>query len=198
MDNPTQQLLNRFKHGDQSAFTELYHMLYQPVLFHARGLVELEQAEEATADAFYKLWLHRAGFDHLGGIRKWLRITVTNQCINILKSDSTIDKKHKALAYLNEETCQEAYFRDEAEFDLFEKIFKEIENLAPRQKDILKLYYLQKKTIAQIAAELHISEITVKQAKARALQLLKLKISPEELLAFNVFILSAASLNYCS
>jgi RNA polymerase sigma-70 factor, ECF subfamily len=77
------QLVKKAKNGDTQAFGELV-MIHQTFAYNLalRALGSPEEAQDATQEAFLKVWQALPGFREEAQFRTWLYRIVVNQCYN--------------------------------------------------------------------------------------------------------------------
>jgi len=110
-------------------------------------------------------------------------ITIRNACLNYIKQakrDSLSKKQH---AYLTGEK-EEFVLNEMIRAEVLKEIMEEINNLPEQCRKVLKLGYLEGMKNQEIADLLNISIHTVKNQKARAIQLLKIRLRDRDLMAF--------------
>lgn len=154
------------------------------LIFYARSYVTLPEAQDITVEAFVKLWRTEQNtlFFTLAQLKQWLRVTVRNACIDLLRRKQLLEKKQIDLSYLAEVSIESEAFYSETEFLLFEKIGLAIDQLDPQRKVIFKMAFLEGKTNEEIAAALHLSRQTVKNTKTDALKIVRNLVGAKELL----------------
>lgn len=157
--------------GDLEAFEQLVGR-YQGMV-HALAMSILrrpEDAEEATQDAFLKLFRARNSFDHQRPLEPWLLRIAGNACRDRLRRRRTSeipglqggDEGRTALARI-------ADYRHpgSAGHQADQTVRGELEQLSPRVRTAIELKYLYGYTNQQIAAALDISVSNVKVHVAR-------------------------------
>lgn len=83
MQQNERQLVSKAKNGDTQAFGELV-MTHQTFAYNLalRALGSPEEAQDATQEAFLKVWQALPGFREEAQFRTWLYRIVINQCYN--------------------------------------------------------------------------------------------------------------------
>jgi len=66
---------------DEQRFQQLFSGYHQAIVYYARRMVELPEAEAITADSFAKCWQLRHRFDHTQKVRSFLYVTTHKACI---------------------------------------------------------------------------------------------------------------------
>lgn len=173
-----------FKNGGPDALQTLLKHFYNPLcLFADRLLADRAAAEDIVGESFIKLWHKRTDFETLQNIKAFMYITVRNACLNYLKRAKRDSLSKKQLAYLTGEK-EEFILNEMIRAEVLKEIMHEINNLPEQCGKVLKLGYLEGLKNQEIAALLNISVHTVKNQKARAIQLLKLRLGGRDLTSF--------------
>lgn len=169
--------------GTPEALQHLLKLYYGPLcLFANRLLKDSAAAEDVVGESFIKLWTKRANFDDLQNVKAFLYITVRHASLNYLKRQKRNALTQKQLAYLSDEK-EEFVLNEMIRAEVLQVIMHEIEKLPDQCKKVAKLGYLEGLKNQQIADLLHISVHTVKNQKARAIQLLKIKLRDRDMMA---------------
>lgn len=172
------------KNGDPEALQTLLKHYYSALcLFAERLLADSAAAEDIVGESFVKLWKKRADFENHQNLKAFMYITVRNACLNYLKQakrDSLSKKQH---AYLTSEK-EEFVLNEMIRAEVLKEIMDAINNLPEQCRKVLKLGYLEGMKNQEIARLLNISVHTVKNQKARGIQLLKVRLRDRDLMAF--------------
>lgn len=166
-------LVASFRKGDEKAFDEVFRRFYVPLSYFAFHLIQdRAQAEDIVQDCFVSLWKRRKKLSHIESIKNYLYTSVRYQCLKHIQrkkglhfdvDDLTADISVEPLI-IAAETANELY--------------KHIENLSPRLRDVIKLFYLEGKSYQEIAKILQIDAKAARQRRLRGiLELRKIKIS---------------------
>jgi len=169
-------LWEAFRQGDEQAYATIYEQ-------HAAALYEyglrLTQEEflvrDALHDLFVKLWTKRATLTRIDNIRYYLLTGLRNALLDTKRRDQRY--QHVSL---NEDAPFRLSFSPEAEAAHHDeqqaqsaRLLAAIEQLSPRQKQVIYLRYYQELEYAQIAELLAINVKGVYKLTARALDALK-------------------------
>lgn len=171
MNGTETSFLARINGKDRQAFHELYKDYYRPlVMFAVHYLGEQEIAEDIVQDLFVAVWEKKGTFFSEQGFRAFLYNSVRNTCLNTLKHKKVEEK------YLNQ-TSLSGEWNEECEYEvtteeLYERLFKVVDGLPLRCKEIF-LLHLDGKKNEEIAEKLHISLLTVKTQKKKAMRYLR-------------------------
>ena len=182
--------------GGPDALQLLLKQFYSPLcLFAERLLKDKAASEDIVGESFIKLWHKRADFESLQNIKAFMYITVRNACLNYLKQAKRESLNQKQLAYITGEK-EEFVLNEMIRAEVLKEIMHEIDKLPEQCGKVLRLGYLEGLRNQEIADLLHISVHTVKNQKARAIQLLKIKLRDRDLMTFLLlctFLRAAAS-----
>jgi RNA polymerase sigma-70 factor (family 1) len=175
-------IIASFRKGVPDALQSLLKQFYSPLcLFAERLLGDSAAAEDIVGESFVKLWNKRTNFESLQNIKAFMYITVRNACLNHLKQAKRDSLSKKQLAYLTGEK-EEFVLNEMIRAEVLKEIMQEINNLPEQCRKVLKMGYLEGMKNQEIADLLNISVHTVKNQKARAIQLLKIRLRDRDLM----------------
>ncbi|RAJ08882.1 RNA polymerase sigma-70 factor (ECF subfamily) [Chitinophaga skermanii] len=177
-------LLQSFAAGDEQAFSVIYQRFYKGLMVFALRFVESTTAEDIIAETFIKLWQTKNEFQSLGQLHQWLRITLRNACLNHIRQDKNASERQQELLYLSDEAIDYQFSTAHLYANLHTRIIQEIEKMPKQQQTILKLFFVEEMSNADIAQQLNISVQAVKNQKVTALKVLRKTFKDEELWLF--------------
>jgi RNA polymerase sigma-70 factor (ECF subfamily) len=154
----------------------------------AQRFVSFAEAQDLLSETFIKLWQQKGSFASEAQLYQWLKITVRNGALNLLRQQKSTDVRQQQLLAQLEDRYEETLFQSEIETSLFTRIFAEINSLPPQQQKILRLFFLEGKDNAAIAQELSISVQAVKNQKVTALKALRNTFGKEDLLLYLLYL----------
>lgn len=190
-------VLVAFRNGGPEALQSLLKQFYSPLcLFAERLLGNKAASEDIVGEAFIKLWNKRDNFENLQNLKAFMYITVRNACLNHLKQAKRDSLNQKQLAYLTGEK-EEFVLNEMIRSEILQEIMQEVNNLPEQCGKVLKLGYLEGLKNQEIADLMNISVHTVKNQKARAIQLLKVRLRDRDLMSLLLLLtlLKAGSAN---
>lgn len=164
----------------------LFDLYYTRLCYFAHKMIlNKEAAEDIVQDAFVAYWKKQADFDNEPSIKTFLYLTVKNACLNVIRHESVVKKfvENQDMTILEEEKITENIIRSEVAGE----IHNAISALPQGCRQVLTLAYFGGLKNDEIAQDLAISVNTVKTQKARALQLLRLKLDAGSLILVIVF-----------
>ena len=183
-------LIARAQTGDQEAFGSLVE-LHQDFVYNLayRILQDAAEADDATQEAFVKIWQALPTFRGEAKFTTWAYRIVRNGCLNRLRSarsnprtvsvetsfEEGDDEERDLLSRIpGLETDEPAW-----QFDTQERrrlIWQSVDALPIKYREIIGLYYSQEMSYEEIAAALDVPVGTVKTHLYRAKGLLKVKL----------------------
>ena len=168
-------LLKKFQNGDERACRLLYTQFYRPVCYFVKNIVDSpDQAEDITSESFIKLWARRETMRSVSQVKSFLYITARNAALNHLKALQVRSRSQDDLIRAMESTAEQDHFIARiVKAQLLQHIYDEIEKLPPKLQQVFKLIYIEGLTTKEIAAQLAIKEQSVRNAKTKALAMLR-------------------------
>lgn len=181
-DADDRALLSQMRAGETSAFTALFERYYDLMRVFADSIVgSAVEAEEIAEDVFVRIWETRSQLEVRSSVRSYLYAATRNHAINRLRSDST--RRH----WLEEASAQGyapgmGRAPDEADAEirvteLERAIDDAIEQLPPRCRQVFLLHRQHGLSHQEIAAAMETSVKTAENQMARALKLLRDRLS---------------------
>lgn len=175
-------MLTGLKSENPKAFAFFFDLHYNPLCYFAERLVKDQQvAEDVVEESFMKLWDKRSDFESEHGIKAFLYITTRNACINIIKQSQRDTLSQAEMLYLADKK-EEFVLNEMIRSEVLRVIGRELDKLPVQCRTILKMSYVKGLKNHEIANQLDISVHTVRNQKARGLQLLRTKFEGTQLL----------------
>lgn len=159
--------------GDETALAHFFK-LYQKSLgyFALRMIGDRDEAEDIVANCFVKLWNLREAFASPEKLKSFLYVSCRNACLNHLRNLKVRTYAHQTYSTELEGSEKDVLYKI-LESEVLQALHKEIDRLPANYKDVFcKIYFEQRKT-DDIATELGLSIQTVRNYKARAVELLR-------------------------
>jgi RNA polymerase sigma-70 factor (family 1) len=172
-DNNEDAIMFGFREGDKDAFREIYDRMVRQLTFFVENIIfSPVDAEDIVANAFTKLYHARTGMRSIGHIKRWLYVIVRNESIDYLRLRSRQRESHTEVAYLGAES-DDHHETERVKSAVFQDVLNEIEKLPRQRKAILRMYFFEQKSTAEIAKQLGLNSQTVLNHKAKALESLR-------------------------
>lgn len=178
MKQLSEELLIAFNQGSPHAFQAIFNSFRMRIFYFVKNLIDDRlTAEEIASDTFVKLYRLHDRFSTYNNIQAFLFITARNASLDFLKYRQRQRQHQVELENYEEETIDLPLFAEtNIEADVLQFIYSEIEKLPRQSKRIFKLFYLENKSVREIAETMGISQQTVSNAKHTALKLLRMKV----------------------
>ncbi len=124
---------------------------------------------------FVKAFRKHEDFSSLERLKAFLYITANNAALDFLKTEKRHNRIHEELKYSDQSTMEDAelaYIKTEA----VRAVHQAIEELPPKSREVIRLLFIEGKTLPEVAAEMQLSYNTVQNHRARGLELLRMAI----------------------
>ena len=173
------QILEKLRNGDESGFRDMFDLYYKPLcIFSLKYLDSIDQAEDIVQDTFIRFWNNKSYKNIKSELRSYLFVAVKNNSMNFLRKNVSIrfeeiEEQADLLVEYN--------FEDDDDIDILKfKLYKAIEALPPKGREIFKSIVLRNLKYKEVAELNGITVNTVKSHYSRAL--IKLRSSMDILL----------------
>lgn len=132
-----------------------------------------EDAEDVITEAFLRLWQSRGRFENSAAVGGWLRVTVRNQCLNLLK------QRHVNQGRLNElstmmQDIEENWDHEDLLGELLQEVYSAVQTLPEKSREVFRLRYIEGLKNEDIARYLGIRNQSVRNHLSTALRQLRL------------------------
>lgn len=169
-------------HRSHHQLKSLFDLLYLRLCRFADQIIsDSATAEDIVQEAFIKFWQRNTEIPDLPAIKTFLYVMVRNACLNHLKHQKVAKK-------FAETQVTEAEDAAVLKAEVWGEVHRAIASLPEGCRNVFKLSYLEGLKNQEVADELKISVNTVKTQKARALALLKLRLTPESFMALCILV----------
>lgn len=161
-----------FNQHDLPTFMKVYYEYLPQLLKFTLALYKTKDAaEDATNEAFMKLWMCTQKFDSEHNIKSYLFAIARNSCNDKSRKYKLYKKLQRSLGQEKDHETSLA-FRSREKTEAIHRMYKAIQLLDPRQRQVID-FTLQGKSKSEIAEAMNISEKTVSRLKIAAHQTLK-------------------------
>jgi RNA polymerase sigma-70 factor (family 1) len=167
-------------------FTQLYRTYYPALCFYSMKIVgDTESAKDIVEEVFTKLILSKRQFDETDNVRAWLYTATRNLSLDFLKKDQHAKERQLAFS-LSQEANGLEYDYELVRAEVLNRVRLEIKDLPGHAGKIIEMSYFDGIKNEQIAAELGLSEKTVRNLKSSGIATLKARIPMDLFLIFLV------------
>lgn len=170
----------QLKNGDKQAFNHLFNLYNQKIFFFAKGYLKSEkEAEEIVQETFLKIWERRNHLDPELSINAYLfKIAFNFIQKQFIKNAKEQEFKHDfadELIHFDEQTSNMLNYHF-----LLDHLNHLIDELPPRQKEIVILRKLDNYSLKEISEQLSISIKTIEAHLTASLKFLKERLKSEK------------------
>ena len=157
-------------------FRSLYISHAPKLIFYACKYVDYDTAEDLVQDVFLRVWQKELFLTGEEGLRTYLFRAVQNACLDFLKHQEVEDNYIAAvttqlkLEELDRDTLDSTLF---AEDNRLLSVYREINRLPEKCREVFTLAYLGEKKTHEIASLLDISPRTVEAQLYKALKIIR-------------------------
>ncbi len=170
-----EELAKKVQNGDKQSFNLLVSRYSEKIFRYAkRFLYNLEDAEDATQDVFFKTYKNIQSFNTKKRFSPWIYRIAHNTFINIIRK-----KKRERIQFIDLDTVLPHFVSHNTlekeisdKFDI-KSLEKDIKKLKPKYREIIVLYYYEEKSYQEISDILNIPASTVGVRLKRAKQQLQ-------------------------
>lgn len=173
-------LLHLLKSRQEAGFDQLFAMYYGPLCFFANHLIRNEpDSEDIVQGVFIKFWEKDHDFTDLQAVRSYLYVSVRNACFNYLESRQVRSKHHEQMgkAAVEDTTVLQTLIHAE----VLRQVMHEVDKLPEKCREVIRLTFIEGLTAKEIAERLSVTVSTVNNQKMRGINLLKDRLSGEQL-----------------
>ncbi len=164
------ELLERFVHGDQTAFETLFRQFEAEVYrWIVRIVRDRSAADDVLVEAFWRAYRGRARFDASRSFGAWMRRIATNAALDHLRA-----ARPRAGWRTADDTLPAAPHTDQAVNDSIALAFR---SLPPRLQIVATLALVDEQPYAEIADALDLPIGTIKSRVFRATRLLRKELA---------------------
>ncbi len=181
MDTPVAQPwvdeVRRAQGGDRDAFAAVVRGLQRPVYGLCLRLLRTEaEASEVAQETFLRAWQHLGRYDDTRPFDLWVLAIARNQCLDLLRrraKHQTEDVEDHAHALTSDAvSAEDAAIKTQERQSLEEAMA----TLSTTDREVLALYYVQKRTTKEIAGVMDVAPGTIMARLFRAREKLRAQL----------------------
>jgi len=168
----TEQFIRDFNAGNDKAFEEMYKEHSPSIYAFTLNIIrDREEAEEITADTFFKVYRAKGNFKTLNSVLPFLYTTARNACIDHLRRTKVAQTAKEKFRSAN----ANVFIADNDELDAayFSLLKKAIDRLPNRQKEVIQKFYLEEMSYKDVASDMGVDVKSVQHLRVRAMHLLR-------------------------
>ncbi len=166
------EILNKLKIGDQSGYKDLFDLYYIPLsVYSLKYCDSFDQAEDIVQEIFVKFWDDKLYLKLKNSIGPYLFKAVKNNTLSYIKKNSKYrfeEIEDHVNKLIEDEVSDIENIEDEKR-----KLYKEIEALPEKSREVFKAIVLDNLKYKEAAEQLGVSVNTVKTHYSNALKQLR-------------------------
>ncbi|MFC1223155.1 RNA polymerase sigma factor [Pedobacter sp. BG31] len=169
-------LWSRLLNGEEDALDQIYKVHFQSLYqYGMRMLHQEDEVKDCLHNLFVKLWENRKTLNPTTQIRYYLLAALRNTIVNHRTKESKYEKVEASDEYLFDLnfTLESAYIRKEEINQKAVQLAAAMNQLTPRQKEIIYLKYFEELDYSQIAEIMDLTAKGTYKLSARALDALR-------------------------
>ncbi len=171
--------------GDAAAFEELFRRLFPSTFRYALHMLDGDDglAQDATQEAWVKVWLHVREFEGRSQVRTWIFTIVAREVLGVRRRRRPVVVDHDALQALESARLDEWRLTASAEqgaldADLWTALTLALGELPWRQRASWLLFTVEGLTYVEIARVLDTTPTVVRGQLHRARRALEIRMEP--------------------
>ncbi len=161
------ELILKIAKGSEAAFTKLFDKYGALILGYCMKYLEKEKAEEVSQEVWMRVIRFSSNYQSQGKALNWLYTIARNLCYSSLESVD-LPLKDDLLSTPESSIEEDLVLKDD-----LKNIMKKVSTLPKVQKTCIMMFYIEEKSIEEIANYLSISLSLVKVNLFRAREKLK-------------------------
>jgi RNA polymerase sigma-19 factor, ECF subfamily len=182
-------LFRQIAEGDETAFRHIFHIYNEMLQPFVVKLTRTDQAaEEVLQEVFLKLWLYREKLTDVENPKAYIIRIVSNESMNYLRrlaNDNRLFDRIKQVPGVEAASAEQSLVLRETE----KLIQNAIDRLPQACRQIYRMSRDENMRIPEIAAELKLSDSTVKNQLVKALKSIRLFVTEAARLVILFFLL---------
>lgn len=179
---PDQQIWGRLLHGDAEALELIFRRYYGQLFDYGMKLVKDRPAvKDALQDLFLTLWNKRAQLSEVQSVHSYLLLSLRRRLLRLKKKSQNRMERNRDYSddifdvSINKE---DLIILNEIRQERKDQLYRAVEELSARQREVLFLRYYHGLTSPEIAEVLDISSQSVRNNLSRTLGTLKAYLLP--------------------
>ena len=168
-------LIASFQEGNMEAFSQLYN-LHINVLFNygLKLTIDKELLKDCIHDIFVKLYTKKDELGTIDNLRSYLFISLKNKLCDELRrrmymSDTAVEE----VSISTPTDVEDDYMEEEQRKNEFSLVRRLLDQLSPRQREALTLYYIEEKKYEDICEIMNMNYQSVRNLMHRGLTKLR-------------------------
>ena len=169
-------LWQSFKEGSREAFQQIYDENFESLFEYGLRLTkDKELIKDAVHDLFVKIYNNKINLGDVNNIRAYLFISLRSNFLNKITRQNKIvsTEYNEQFPFDLNFSVENEFIKKDADANKVKSVVEGLNQLSPRQKEIIYLHYYQELSYDEIADVLGITVKASYKLNARALEALK-------------------------
>jgi RNA polymerase sigma-70 factor (family 1) len=167
--------------GNRDNFDLVFRAYHQALVSFACTYVDNEMAEDVVSNVFFRLWQNNHSINDPSHLKFMLYRAVRNACLNNIKVTRNSVRRAEYVASESEQ-FEPPFINAIIHAEVLAEIYRAINMLPSQCAKVITMSYVDGLSNSEIAAEMGLSEQTVKNHKGRGLKILKESLSNDALM----------------
>ena len=174
-NHSTDTLLASFQAGNMAAFSQLYNLPINVLFNYGLKLtIDKELLKDCIHDIFVKLYTKKDELGTIDNLRSYLFISLKNKLCDELRrrmymSDTAVEE----VSISTPTDVEDDYMEEEQRKNEFSLVRRLLDQLSPRQREALTLYYIEEKKYEDICEIMNMNYQSVRNLMHRGLTKLR-------------------------
>lgn len=192
-----QQIVGGFNRKDPRVNRRIFDFYYPIVTRKIREKIgDCPELPDLVSMVMTKLWAHREPFRVFKEMRDHIHIATFHVCSDYLKQRQTRQSRTESIAEYYENVPAYDPGHLEADAYLLDLIYREVENLSPKTREVFLMHHKGQLSTDTIARQLGMAEKTVQNHLSLAIKTLKTRLERKGSVMRPAIILSLVKLLY--
>lgn len=162
-----------FQSGEEKGFNFFFNTHYAALTWFSNSLVkDEEQAKDLVEECFIKFWEKRESIQHAKAVKSYLYTMVRHACLEFMEKQKKLQAAAKDFQYVSPDS-ERPVLHSIIESEVLSEVYQALSTLPPQCQKVIRMLYVEGKGYQEIAQELALSIRTVKNHRARGLELLQ-------------------------
>lgn len=172
-----QKMLESFRKGEEKGFSHYMKWLYPSLLYYSFQVIgDKILAEDIVEESFIKIWERRQNFFEAAKIKSWMYATIRNSCFDHWRLQRKEQKLISDVEILIEGDVQKPVDDIMIEAETISAVYRHLHNLPDRCQSVMRLLFIEGKSLMEVALAMKVSINTVKNQRARGLALIRKQV----------------------
>ncbi|MBO9572894.1 MAG: sigma-70 family RNA polymerase sigma factor [Chitinophagaceae bacterium] len=168
------ELIRSLHDGHQAAYNVIYNRFARQLGYFVQSITgDIESAEDVVSESFVKVFNRKTDFATVEELKYFLFRTGSNGALDKVKMNKRYQNHIGQWAQTRETWSDDDVQKKYIESEAISLIYKELQQLPPQVKEVIRLSLFESLTLEEIAGKLNIAVKTVKNHKTKGLAIMR-------------------------